>query len=119
MGTSAGTGVLVAELTDAANVGASEFYNSPGEFYFTLPATHPQVAVIEPYQCHYELQLHTGQGWRGKWPSGSSPTSMRPRTRWSSTGRTTSACLGRIVEERFTSVDAELPTDKGGGQVRR
>ena len=68
MGTANGVrGTLVAELTDAANVGASEFYNSRGEFYFTLPATHPQAAVIEPYQTHYALRTahRTGLAWQG------------------------------------------------------
>ena len=52
MGALRGPGTLLAELYDAANVGASESYNAPGEFFFTLPAIHPQVAVIEPFQTH-------------------------------------------------------------------
>ncbi len=110
-----GPGKLLAELTDAANVGASEYYNSPGEFYFTLPATHPQVAVIEPYQCHYELQIHTGQGWKG--------IAYGLITDFDATedevvfyGQDYMALLGRTVEERFSTADAELPTDKGGAK---
>ena len=110
-----GPGGLLAELTDAASVGASEFYNSAGEFYFTLPAIHPQAAAIEPYQCHYELQVHTGQGWRG--------IAFGLITDFDATedevvfyGQDYLAVLGRMVEERFSSVDAELPTDKGGAK---
>ena len=110
-----GPGKLLAELTDAANVGASEFYNTAGEFFFTLPAIHPQAAVIEPYQCHYELQLHTGQGWRG--------VAYGLITDFDATddevvfyGQDYLAVLGRMVEERFSSVDAELSVDKGGAK---
>lgn len=115
MGVNRGPGKVVAELTDAANVGASEYYNSPGEFYFTLPAIHPQVAVIEPYQVHYELQLHTGQGWKG--------IAFGLITDFDATedevvfyGQDYMALLGRTVEERFSTADAELSTDKGGAK---
>ena len=64
MGANRAPGTLRAELYDAANVGASEYYNSPGEFYFTLPAIHPQVAVIEPFQTHFSLELYRGEGWK-------------------------------------------------------
>ena len=56
-------GNQVAVLEDAANIGATEMHNAPGEFFFTLPATHPQVGVIEPFQVHYSLQIYRGQGW--------------------------------------------------------
>ena len=54
----------VAVLYDAANIGASEMYNAPGEFFFTIPSTHPQISVIEPWQVHYSLEMHRGEGWR-------------------------------------------------------
>jgi hypothetical protein len=102
-------------LTDAANVGASEFYNSAGEFYFTLPVTHPQAPAIEPYQCHYALEIHTGQGWVGK--------AFGLITDFDATddevvfyGQDYLAILARMVEERFSAVDADLSTDKGGGK---
>jgi hypothetical protein len=108
-------GKLLAELTDAANVGASEFYNSAGEFYFTLPVTHPQAPAIEPYQCHYALEIHTGQGWVGK--------AFGLITDFDATddevvfyGQDYLAILARMVEERFSAVDADLSTDKGGGK---
>ena len=108
-------GKLLAELTDAANVGASEYYNSAGEFYFTLPAIHPQIAVIEPYQCHYALEIHTGQGWRG--------IAYGLITDFDATedevvfyGQDYMGILARTVEERFSTADAELSTDKGGAK---
>lgn len=63
MGTKRAPGKILAIIEDAANIGASEFWNSPGEFFFTLPAIHPQVAVIEPWQVHYALEHYRGQGW--------------------------------------------------------
>ena len=57
-------GVPVAIIEDAANIGASEMYNSGGEFFFNLPAIHPQVSVIEPYQVHYALEHFRGESWR-------------------------------------------------------
>ena len=115
MGTKRGPGKLVAELTDAANVGASEFYNAPGEMYFTLPAIHPQVSVIEPYKVHIALEIHTGQGWQGKW--------FGIVTDFDATedevifyGQDYLGLLARTVEERFNAVDAEMSTDKGGGK---
>ena len=46
----------IAVIEDAANIGASKYFNAPGEFYMTLPATHPQVSVIEPWQTHYSVE---------------------------------------------------------------
>jgi hypothetical protein len=115
MGTNRGPGKLVAELTDAANVGASEFYNAAGEFYFTIPAIHPQVSVIEPYQTHYALEEHTGQGWTGK-AYGLITDFDADEDEVVFYGQDYLALLGRTVEERFSPVDAELPTDKGGAK---
>lgn len=56
-------GRTVGLIDDAAHIGASEYYNSPGEFYFTLPHTHPQIASIDPWATHYELEFHRGNGW--------------------------------------------------------
>lgn len=64
MGANRGPGATVAVLEDAANVGASEFHNAPGEFFFTLPAIHAQVSVIEPWQVHYALESYRGEGWK-------------------------------------------------------
>lgn len=65
-GSNRGPNRQVAVIYDAANIGASGFWNSPGEFFFTLPATHPQVSTIEPYQVHYSLQHYQGEGWTEK-----------------------------------------------------
>ena len=54
---------VVAIIEDASNIGASEYYNSGGEFYFTLPAVHPQAGVIEPWQVHYAVEVYRGSGW--------------------------------------------------------
>ena len=115
MGANRGPGTLLAELHDAANVGASEYFNAGGEFYFTIPAIHPQVSVIEPYQCHYSLEMHTAEGWR--------PKAYGLITDFDATedevvfyGMDYLAVLGRLVEERFDSTNAELPTDKGGAK---
>lgn len=63
MGANRGPGAVVAVITDAANIGASTYMNSPGEFYFTLPAEHPQIGECEPYQRHYSLQMYMGDQW--------------------------------------------------------
>jgi len=115
MGANRAPGVLAAEITDASNVGASEYFNAGGEFYFTIPATHPQVAVIEPYQVHYSLDVHTEEGWRAK--------AYGLITDFDATedevifyGMDYLAVLARLVEERFDPTNAELPTDKGGAK---
>jgi hypothetical protein len=54
------TGEAVAIIEDAANIGAATYMNSPGEFYMTLPALHPQVGVIEPWRVHYHVQVWKG-----------------------------------------------------------
>ena len=64
MGTNRAPGDTVAIIEDAANVGGSAYLNSAGEFFMTLPATHPQVAVIEPYQVHYSVQVWSGDRWK-------------------------------------------------------
>lgn len=59
-----GPGRVIADIEDASNIGASENHNAAGEIFFSLPATHPQVSVIEPWQVHYSLQMYRGDGWR-------------------------------------------------------
>lgn len=54
------TGSPLAIIEDAANLGVGKYMNAPGEFYMTLPATHPQVSVIEPYRVHYAVQHWKG-----------------------------------------------------------
>lgn len=64
MGVNRGPGAVAAIIEDAGNIGASEFHNSAGEFFFSLPAIHPQVSVIEPFQVHYALEVYRGEGWK-------------------------------------------------------
>lgn len=64
MGANRGPGNVVAIIEDSANVGCSEMYNDAGELFFTLPAIHPQVSVIEPWQVHWHYEEFTGQGWK-------------------------------------------------------
>jgi hypothetical protein len=64
MGANRGPGTTIATIEDAGNVGASEMHNAPGEFFFTIPARHPQVSVIEPWQVHYAVEEYRGEGWK-------------------------------------------------------
>lgn len=50
-------------ITDAANIGAATYANSPGEFFFTLPIDHPQIGVCEPYRTHYAVEQYVGDRW--------------------------------------------------------
>jgi hypothetical protein len=54
---------VVGIIEDAANIGVSWYANAPGQLYFTLPVTHPQVGVCEPLTTHYQVQ----QFRRGRW----------------------------------------------------
>lgn len=58
-----GPGDIAAVIMDAANVGASTMTNDTGEFYFTLPSTHPQIGECEPFQRHYSFQQYRGGRW--------------------------------------------------------
>ena len=112
-------GYNVAVIEDAANIGASEMYNSGGEFFFSLPAIHPQVAVIEPYQVHYLLEHYRGESWRS--------ITGGIITDFDATdndvvfyGQDYLAILSRLVDDRFNptaSADAEavLYPATGGG----
>lgn len=59
-----GPGNILAVIDNAKSSGAAIAYNSPGEFHFTLPHTHPQITVINPWQVHYGLDFYTGDGWK-------------------------------------------------------
>lgn len=58
-----GPGKALAIIEDAANIGASEYLNASGEFYFTLHALHPQISVIEPYVTHYRVEQYRNDRW--------------------------------------------------------
>jgi len=59
-----GPGKVKAILYDASNIGASIVANDIGEFYFTLPTTHPQASEIEPLQRHYSMEFYRAGAWR-------------------------------------------------------
>lgn len=64
MGANRGPGALRAIIEDASNVGASAYVSAPGEAYFTLPATHPQVGECEPYKTHYAYEQYRNGKWQ-------------------------------------------------------
>lgn len=57
-----GPGAVVAMIEDAKDIGASEQVNGPGEMFFTLAQTHPQVGEIQPLQTHYKIQRKDNNG---------------------------------------------------------
>ncbi len=58
-----GPGPQVALILDAKKIGVSEYHNSPGEIFFTLPNNHPQIATIIPWKTHYDIQQYRAEGW--------------------------------------------------------
>jgi hypothetical protein len=62
-----GPGSIVAVINDAANIGASTYYNSPGEMYFTLPIDHPQAGEVEPWRRHYAVQENVRGVWKQRY----------------------------------------------------
>ena len=54
---------LTAIIEDATNIGVSWYASSPGELYFTLPVTHPQVSACDPLVTHYKVEQYR----RGRW----------------------------------------------------
>ena len=54
---------LKAIIEDAANVGISWYASSPGELFFTLPVTHPQISACDPLVTHYRVEQYR----RGRW----------------------------------------------------
>lgn len=60
---SRGPGEVKAIIDDAYNFGMSEYANSPGEVFFTLPLDHPQLHLCEPWRTHYEVQQMQDGEW--------------------------------------------------------
>jgi hypothetical protein len=58
-----GPGTLVGVIEDPTNLGFRTVINAPGEVYFTLPASHPQAGVCEPWQTHYAVQQYRNGAW--------------------------------------------------------
>lgn len=105
----------IAIIEDASNVGGSEFYNDSGEFFFTLPAIHPQAHVIEPYQVAYCLELYRDEGWK-EITSGLivDVDSTGDEVIWY--GTDWEGILGRTYDERFSVKGPDVPISKGGGK---
>ena len=115
MGALRGPGQLVAELYDAANVGARENFNAPGEFFFTLPATHPQVAVIEPFQTHFSFDIYQGEGWVPKL-SGLMTDFDATEDEVVFYGTDYPGVLNMVQDERYDPTKPDLPTTDGGAK---
>jgi len=108
-------GPLRAEIYDAASVGASEYYNSPGEFFFTLPATHPQIAGIEPFQTHFSLELYRGEGWKPIL-NGLMVDFDADEDEVVFYGMDYLGCLALLSDERFDLALPDKPVEQGGGK---
>lgn len=59
-----GPGEVVAIISDAKKIGVSEGYNSPGDFFFTLPTSHPQISAVKPLETHWALEMYRSEGWK-------------------------------------------------------
>lgn len=115
LGANRGPGATIADLRDAANAGASEFYNAAGEFFFTLPVTHPQASVIEPYKAHWALEEYRGEGWREQ-QAGLIIDFDATEDEVVFYGTDYLGLLMRLQETRYDPQNADLPTSKGGGK---
>lgn len=62
--TDRGPGRVLAVIENAGNIGSSWYATAPGELYFTLPNSHPQVSVIEPLASHYQFQQYVSGRWK-------------------------------------------------------
>lgn len=61
-GTGRGRGTLKAVISDAKDIGASEFANQPGESFFTLPWNHPMISECQPLLRHIEIDRLSSSG---------------------------------------------------------
>jgi hypothetical protein len=57
-------GSVTAIISDAKKIGVSEAYNSPGDFFFTLPTFHPQISACKPLETHWALEMYRSEGWK-------------------------------------------------------
>ena len=115
MGTSRGPGSVVAIVTDAKNVGASELYNSPGDLHFTLPKNHPAVPVIEPKLTHYSVQFRQGDGWHEVF-AGLIDDIDASDTDIIFYGVDYLGLYARIVDERYDPSNPDKPAESGGSK---
>ena len=114
-GTGRGRGDITGVITDAANVGASIFANSPGEFFFTLPAEHPQISECEPYRTHYSLQMYIGDSWVEKY-TGLLTDFDATEDEVVFYGIDYLGLLGNSADERFDATKPDLSYTNGGSK---
>lgn len=114
-------GDIVAIIHDAKSIGASEFHNSGGELFFTLPNNHPQIAAILPKRTHYSLEMYRTEGWTevaSGWIEDLDDTSSPQETIF--TGRDYVAKFADLYDERFNpdqapDMEAQIyPEDASG-----
>lgn len=106
----------VAILYDAADIGAGEWLNTPGEIHWTLPISHPQLSVIEPYLVHFALEIERDVvGWV--------EVLAGLVTDFDATdqevvfyGTDYLGLLGKLHEERFSPTVADADYKKGGSK---
>lgn len=58
-----GRGALKAIIEDAKDIGGSAYANTGGEFFMTLPYTHPYIDEIDPLLTHYEVSRFSGSAY--------------------------------------------------------
>jgi hypothetical protein len=64
--TGRGPGRPVAIIEDMKSMAVSEYHNGPGELYFTLPNSHPQIGSLLPWETHWAFEQYTSEGWTEK-----------------------------------------------------
>jgi hypothetical protein len=67
MGTARAPGGVLAIVEEPTNLGASTYFNAPGEMYFTLRSDHPQAGQIEPWRVHYQIEELVGATWTARY----------------------------------------------------
>ncbi len=109
------TGAPIAIIEDASNLGAARYMNAPGEMFMTLPATHPQIGVVEPWRVHYAVQIWNGDRYVNKF--------FGIVTDFDATeddvvmyGIDYLALLGLVVDTRFDAEAPDKPFSQGGSK---
>lgn len=111
-----GPGKVVGIIENPTNLGIRTVVNAPGEMFFTLPATHPQAGVCEPWQTHYAVQQYRNgawkdiaNGWLNDFDAGENDIVIY--------GLDYLGALAKTVDPRFPAgVDPDAPHSKGGAK---
>ena len=120
MGANRGPGTQVAEITDALDVGVSQYANAVGDCFFTIPYNHPAASQIVPLQLHYAIdRLNQRSGnydtvgvgiiddfkadGNEVTPSGRDYLSLLDTSITSSTTSYTNALVGTIINNEWTA----------------